>query len=152
MFGSGDITLEIGSNLYRLIDLYGKTLFSTKKLPVFYNFRTVGKNTLYSTRYVSPSNVVGIVRGYKTIKSGPLKGDYLLVGTNSKALEFVPYDKTNFSESYIKQQGIKTAEEVAKDAEKTPDAWYVSITKQVMPWLVFGGVGYFLIKGAKNGK
>lgn len=152
MSGAGDITLEIGSNLYRLIDLYGKTLFSTKKLPVFYNFRTVGKNTLYSTRYVSPSNVVGIVRGYKTIKSGPLMGDYLLVGSNAKSIEFVPYNKANFSETYIKQQGIKTAEEVANDSEKTPDAWYVAITKQVMPWLVIGGVGYFLIKGAKNGK
>jgi len=148
---AGDYNLQIGNNIYRLLDLYSKTIYATKPLNVY---TTVAAKKIATT--LKAGDPIGTVRGYYPAGRGGAKKNYILVGPSSKDIKAIEYDATNFSEDKLLQQGVpnakQSAEEMKKLQEDSNTPWYMKITKQVLPWAA-GGLGLYLFINSrkKNG-
>lgn len=145
--GAGDISLQIGNGVYRLVDLYTKTLYATKDIPV-YSGPAMSKK-VYTIKRGEP---VGTIRGFYPKGRNGAKANFFLVGPNSKTLSFVPYEPSSFSETKLKQQGTKTQREVFDDQVQSDKPWYMKLTEGVAPWLALAAVGVAYVTSNKSGK
>jgi hypothetical protein len=144
-------TIRIGSNSYRLTDLYGKTLFATKGIQVFNTFS--GRVVSHSLKAGEPVGIVRgfVAKGYKSPKTGTVSPrDWLLVGPTNAQVKAVPYAPDNFSERQIREQGAKTVQEQVRRQEQLEQAdqqpWYSKLTNTVAPWVIGGVVIYAVVQ------
>ena len=136
-----DINIKIGSGIYRMLDLYGKTLYAARKVNVFKSY--AGGRPIATVQVGDP---IGIVRGYVANGYKGAKQAYLIVGPSSNATTVVPYAPENFSESAIESQGVQTALQKSQSDQSDLAPWYIKLTKTILPWAVVGLVGYQLLK------
>jgi hypothetical protein len=145
MIGSvADFNIQIGSGIYRLKDLYGKTIYAAKPLRWYKSYLSANPSGKHLT-----GEAVGIFRGYVANGYKGARQPYIIVGDNTQNTHVVPYAAANFSESKIKQQGGKTAGEVVTKDELEGQPWYIKFTKTALPFLVIGLVGYGYLKNKK---
>lgn len=140
-----DINIQIGNDIYRLIDLYNKTLYSTKELPIYKTYLSP------SPTGKTQSNVpVGVVQGFVANGYKGAKQSFFLIGTSSKDTKAIPYAANSFSAAALQQQGTKTAKEVVVNADSADQPWYIKLTKTALPYLLGAGVIlYFINKKVK---
>jgi|SRR6478735_9458599 len=142
---AGDYSLQIGDNVYRLIDLYSKTLYAAKPLNVY-----TSPAAVKISAKLKVGDPVGTVRGYYPAGRGSAKKNFVLVGPNSRDLKAIEYDPSNFSETKLEQQGVKTAKQVSdladKAAEEDKEPWYSNLIKKAGPWVIGGLIGTVAIK------
>lgn len=146
---SGDFSIQIGNHVYRLVDLFAKTVFAAKPLNVY--------STVAGTKIVTKlkaNDPIGTIRGYYPQGRGSAKKNYLLVGPSSVDFKAIEYAPDNFIESRLIEQGIKNAQENAaiddqlKSDENTP--WYIKLGKTFLPWAAVAAVGIALINKKKS--
>jgi hypothetical protein len=140
-----DINIKIGSDVYRLKDLYNKTLYSTRELPIFKTYLSkipIGKT--------NSNEAIGIVQGFVANGYKGAKGSFFLIGPDTKNTKAIPYAANYFSSTSLQQQGIKNAEEVVQSDENQNQPWYIKLTKTALPYLVGAGIIiYFINKKSK---
>lgn len=145
MIGSvADFNITIGSGVYRLRDLYGKTIYAAKPLRWYKSYLSINPSGKFLT-----GEPVGIFRGYVANGYKGAKQPFIIVGDNTQNTKVIPYAALNFSESKIKSQGGKTAGEVINKDEAEAQPWYIKLTKTALPFLVVGLVGYGYLKNKK---
>jgi len=139
-----DASILIGNGQYKLTQLRGKTLYATKRLPMYASYK---KGAAVRT-YLNAGDYVGIIQGFVANGYKGANGSFFIIGnsTTDPNTRFIPYSQFNFSESKLKGQGTKTGEEIVKDeiAENAP--WYSKVIKQVAPWAIGGLIVYSVIK------
>lgn len=146
--GVADISLQIGTSIYRLKDLYSKTIYATKALNVYST--PSGKKIVATIKAGDP---IGIIQGYYPKGRNGSVDNFLIVGPTTKDNGFVKYSANNFSEYKLAQQGTKTQKQKAEEDTKEEQPWYMKLTGQILPWAVLGFIGYKVLDGQlKNGK
>ncbi len=143
--GTGDISLQIGLGIYKLTDLYSKTIYATKALNVYQS--PLGKKILYTIKAGDP---IGVIRGYYPKGRNGAVDNFIIVGPNTVNLAFVKYAAGNFSEYKLSQQGTKTEKEKAEKEAAEEQPWYIKLSKQVLPWAFGGAIFYTWMKS--NGR
>lgn len=143
--GVGDISLQIGSSIFRLVDLYAKTIYATRELKVYAT--PSGKKIVATIKAGEP---IGTIRGYYPKGRNGAVNNFIIVGPNSKEIFFVPYSASNFSETKLKQQGTKTQQELVTDQEKENQPWYIKLSGQIVPWVAVGVLGYLFLKNGRK--
>ena len=145
MIGSvADINITIGSGVYRLKDLYGKTLYAAKPLPWFKSYLSPKSSGNYKA-----GEAIGIFQGYVANGYKGAKQAFFIVGDNSQNTKVVPYAPGNFSETKIKSQGGKTAGEVLANEDKEAQPWYIKLVKTAGPFIALGLLGYGYLKNKR---
>jgi hypothetical protein len=140
-----DINIKIGNDVYRLKDLYNKTLYSTRSLPIYKTY--LSKTPIGKT---GSNEAVGIVQGFVANGYKGAKGSYFLIGPDTRNIKAIPYSANYFSSTALQQQGTKNAEEVVKTDENEKQPWYIKLTKTALPYLVGAGIIiYFINKKSK---
>ena len=145
MIGSvADINITIGNGVYRLKDVYGKTLYAAKPLPFY-------KSYLSKTPQgqIKANEIIGIVQGYIANGYKGAKQAFIIVGDNTKNTKVVPYAPGNFSETKLKNQGTKTTGEVLANEDKEAQPWYIKLAKTAGPFILVAALGYGYINRRK---
>lgn len=137
-------SIKIGNNFYRLTEIYGKTIYATKKVNLYKGYKAGSK----PVATIPGGSMIGIVQGF--IANG-YKGaftSFFIIGTSTKDpnMRLVPYTSDSFSETAITQQGGKSTKDVVKDAEKENEAWYIKLTKTALPIVVIGAGAFLLLR------
>lgn len=140
--------IMIGNNSYPLIQLRGKTLYATKKLPLYASYK---KGAAIRSN-INAGDYIGIVQGFVANGYKGAAQSFFIIGnsTTDPNTRFVPYSQFNFSESKLKGQGTKTGEDIQKDIENEGQPFYIKIIKQIAPWAVGGSLAYLLLKNKLN--
>jgi len=138
----------IGSRQYSLNQLYNKTLYAAKPVPVYKTYLSA------QPEFTLPvGSLVGVVQGFVAKGHNGSPRDYFLIGPNTRDVKAVPYTPVNFSETKLRQQGAKDTKETFEDKEKEAEVenteWYIKIIKTVMPYAAIALVGYLLLKNKK---
>ena len=138
---TADLNITIGGQVFRLRDLYGKTLYAAREVGIYKTY--LSKQPLTK---VKAGSIVGRVQGYIANGYKGARQPFIIIGENSRQTQLVPYSPGNFSASKLEAQGVKTASEVVRDAESEAAPWYVKTAKTLAPWLVVGVLGYGILK------
>jgi hypothetical protein len=125
------LAIKIGNTIYRDIELRGKTLYASRKLPIYNTYRSVNPSS-----YVAENTPVGIYQGYVANGYKGAKRSYIIIGSNTQNTKVVPYDSTYFSSYALDSQGTKSASEEKKTDEQENRPWYQKITGTLAPWIV----------------
>lgn len=142
MIGSiADINIQIGSSVFRLKDLQGKTLYAAKQLPVYNSYLSAKPSST-----IEKNEVAGIVQGFVQKGYKGAKQNYFLIGPNTALIKAIPYDQSSFSANKLQDQGVKTYNEMVKDQESEDKPWYAKIISNIGPWVIGGIAVYTLIK------
>jgi hypothetical protein len=142
MIGSvADLNINIGGQVFRLKDLFGKTLYATRDVDIYKTYlsrKPIAK--------VKSGAIVGRVQGYIANGYKGARMPFLIIGENSRNTQVVPYLSSNFSASKLEAQGVKTVGELVRKDEAEAQPWYIKSLKTIAPWAAIGIVGYSLIK------
>lgn len=143
--GVADISLQIGTSIYRLKDLYSKTVYATKVLSVYST--PSGKKVIATIKAGEP---IGVIQGYYPKGRMGAIDNFLIVGPTTKDNGFVKYASGNFSEYKLQQQGTKTQKEKSDTEAKEEQPWYLKLSGQILPWALLGFIGFQYFKN--NGR
>jgi hypothetical protein len=142
MIGSvADLNINIGGQVFRLKDLFGKTLYAAKNVDVY---KTYLSKTPISK--IKSGEIVGRVQGYVANGYKGARMPFLIIGDNTKNTQVVPYVSSNFSASKLNAQGVKTVSDLLKQDEAEAQPWYIKSLKTIAPWAFVGIVGFSLLK------
>jgi hypothetical protein len=142
MIGStAELNINIGGQLFRLKDLYGKTLYAARDLDIYKTY--LSKTPINK---VKAGGIVGIVRGYVANGYKGARMPFIIIGINTQNTQVVPYLTGNFTASKLEAQGLKTVGELVRKDEAAAEPWYIKSLKTVAPWAVVGIVGYSILK------
>lgn len=142
MIGSvADLNINIGGQVFRLRDLFGKTLYATRDVQVFKTY--LSKQPLTT---IKSGAIVGRVQGYIANGYKGARMPFIIIGNDTKNTQVVPYSSNNFSANRLQAQGVKTAGEVVKKDEETAQPWYIKSLKTIAPFALIGLLGYGYIK------
>jgi len=142
MIGStSELNINIGGQLFRLKDLFGKTLYAARDLDIYKTY--LSKTPINK---VKAGAIVGRVQGYVANGYKGARMPFIIIGENTQNTQVVPYLTGNFSASKLEAQGVKTVGELVRKDEAAAEPWYIKSLKTVAPWAVVGIVGYSLLK------
>jgi len=142
MIGStAELNINIGGQLFRLKDLFGKTLYAARDLDIYKTY--LSKTPINK---VKAGAIVGRVQGYVANGYKGARMPFIIIGENTQNTQVVPYLTGNFSASKLEAQGVKTVGELVRKDEAAAQPWYIKSLKTVAPWAVVGIVGYSLLK------
>jgi len=142
MIGStAELNINIGGQLFRLKDLFGKTLYAARDLDIYKTY--LSKTPINK---VKAGAIVGRVQGYVANGYKGARMPFIIIGENTQNTQVVPYLTGNFSASKLEAQGVKTVGELVRKDEAAAEPWYIKSLKTVTPWAVVGIVGYSLLK------
>jgi hypothetical protein len=142
MIGStAELNINIGGQLFRLKDLFGKTLYAARDLDIYKTY--LSKTPINK---VKAGAIVGRVQGYVANGYKGARMPFIIIGENTQNTQVVPYLTGNFSASKLEAQGVKTVGELVRKDEAAAEPWYIKSLKTVAPWAVVGIVGYSLLK------
>lgn len=143
-------TVNDNSGVYSAVDIVGKTLIASKKVPV-YKFPS-NKETPYG--YVDIGQPVGVV--YSWVDADPSLNRTGLwwsfaKDTGATSFYWTPHIPGNFSVDALKQQGVLTEEEKAKAEEEKNKAWWEKLTDKILPVIVTVVIGAAVINAVGRG-
>jgi hypothetical protein len=142
MIGStSELNINIGGQLFRLKDLFGKTLYAARDLDIYKTY--LSKTPINK---VKAGAIVGRVQGYVANGYKGARMPFIIIGENTQNTQVVPYLTGNFSASKLEAQGVKTVGELVRKDEAAAEPWYIKSLKTVAPWAVVGIVGYSILK------
>jgi hypothetical protein len=142
MIGSvAELNINIGGQVFRLKDLFGKTLYAAKDVDIYKTY--LSKTPIAK---VKAGAIVGRVQGYIANGYKGARMPFIIIGENTKNTQLVPYLSSNFSASKLEAQGVKTAGELVRKDEAEAQPWYIKTLKIAAPWAVVGVIGYSLLK------
>jgi hypothetical protein len=142
MIGStAELNINIGGQLFRLKDLFGKTLYAARDLDIYKTY--LSKTPINK---VKAGAIVGRVQGYVANSYKGARMPFIIIGENTQNTQVVPYLTGNFSASKLEAQGVKTVGELVRKDEAAAEPWYIKSLKTVAPWAVVGIVGYSILK------
>jgi hypothetical protein len=142
MIGStAELNINIGGQLFRLKDLFGKTLYAARDLDIYKTY--LSKTPINK---VKAGAIVGRVQGYVANGYKGARMPFIIIGENTQNTQVVPYLTSNFSASKLEAQGVKTVGELVRKDEAAAEPWYIKSLKTVAPWAVVGIVGYSILK------
>jgi hypothetical protein len=142
MIGStAELNINIGGQLFRLKDLFGKTLYAARDLDIYKTY--LSKTPINK---VKAGAIVGRVQGYVANGYKGARMPFIIIGENTQNTQVVPYLTGNFSASKLEAQGVKTVGELVRKDEAAAEPWYIKSLKTVAPWAVVGIVGYSILK------
>jgi hypothetical protein len=138
---TSELNINIGGQLFRLKDLFGKTLYAARDLDIYKTY--LSKTPINK---VKAGAIVGMVRGYVANGYKGARMPFIIIGENIQNTQVVPYLTGNFSASKLEAQGVKTVGELVRKDEAAAEPWYIKSLKTVAPWAVVGIVGYSILK------
>lgn len=142
MVGSvADINIELSGNIYRLKDLYGKTLYAAKKIAWFKSYLSPK-----ASGTIEKNEVVGIVQGFVQKGYKGAKQSFFIVGPSSNTTKVVPYTPNNFADDKLIEQGLKNVKDQAASDQSDLAPWYTKVIKQAGPWIIVGIIAYTFVK------
>jgi hypothetical protein len=142
MIGStAELNINIGGQLFRLKDLFGKTLYAARDLDIYKTY--LSKTPINK---VKAGAIVGRVQGYVANGYKGARMPFIIIGENTQNTQVVPYLTGNFSASKLEAQGVKTVGELVRKDEAAAEPWYIKSLKTVAPWAVVGVIGYSILK------
>ena len=142
MIGStAELNINIGGQLFRLKDLFGKTLYAARDLDIYKTYLSKAP-----INKVKAGAIVGRVQGYVANGYKGARMPFIIIGENTQNTQVVPYLTGNFSASKLEAQGVKTVGELVRKDEAAAEPWYIKSLNTVAPWAVVGIVGYSLLK------
>lgn len=139
-----DANIKIGSDIYRLKDLYTKTLYAAKDIGVYKSYLS-----LKPINYIKKGSPIGTIQGFTANGYKGAKQSFFHIGPNTQSQVFVPYAADNFSSLDLQKQGVDNAQQVIDKAEADSQSWYVKLTKNILPYALAAVVIVYLIKKNK---
>jgi hypothetical protein len=140
------IAIKIQNEYFTDIQLYGKTLYAAKDIPMY--FSPLLKKQLGVIKRGQPIGTFQVFNPAQPAKN--INFPTIGVGRTTNALTFFKYENDVIQSAALKRQGTRTTSEevieAAKEEQNANKTWYEKLAENILPYAAGVAIAFFIIQ------